>query len=92
MFTDQTIFQYAVLHYRNSNPLELRQDLRRLGYIKKLLKKSTKDQPDNKIIINHIKTLGNVFGKEVATTLLFHQIDDPSLGSMLQQYVTVALD
>lgn len=61
-------------------------------YIKKLLKKNTTDQPDNKIVINHIKTLGNVFGKEVAITLLLHQINEPSLASILRQYVTVALD
>lgn len=55
---------------------ELENDLKRIKYIKRLIGKyKRKDDLNERLILNHIIILGNVFTPEFATKLLFHSID-----------------
>lgn len=76
--TEQTFLLIAMHHYDNqqcTSLTEFEEDLKRFGYLKKLFGRY-KDNNDLKerLILNHIIVLYNIFG--VATTeLLFFKID-----------------
>lgn len=55
---------------------EFGEDLKRVNYVKRLFKKyrMTGDLKD-RLILNHIIILGNVFGVEMAVRLLFLKVD-----------------
>lgn len=56
---------------------ELENDLRRIKYVKRLIGKYVrKGELNDRLILNHIIILGNVFGVEFATKLLFYKIDE----------------
>lgn len=75
---DNTFLIVAMHHYDNSqctSLAEFEEDLKRFGYLKKLFGRY-KDGGDLKerLIINHLTVLFNLFGV-VATDLLFFKID-----------------
>ena len=70
---------YAIKHYDNPSckgMAEFLDDIKRFKYIKRLLGKYTagKDLKD-RLIINHIIILNNLFGVEATTKMLFYKID-----------------
>lgn len=76
--TDNTFLLVAMHHYDNSqctSIAEFEEDLKRFGYLKKLFGRY-KDNNDLKerLILNHIIVLYNLFGI-VTTELLFFKID-----------------
>ena len=76
--TEDTFLLIAMHHYDNSqciNIAEFEEDLKRFGYLKKLFARY-KDNGDLKerLILNHIIVLYNLFGI-VTTELLFFKID-----------------
>jgi hypothetical protein len=87
--TSDTFFIWAVQHYKNphcSGIKDFRDDLARIKYVKRLLNKYVKlGDLNERLILNHIILLHNVFGKE-ATNLLFFKIDR-KLWSMLKTFV-----
>lgn len=55
---------------------ELENDLKRVKYIKRLIGKYVrKNDLNDRLILNHIIILGNVFGPDFTTKLLFFKLD-----------------
>jgi hypothetical protein len=78
--TNENFLMYAIKNYDNpscSGLKEFDNDLKRLRYIKRLLGryKVTGDVKE-RLIINHLVVLYNVFGIEAATNMLFFKIQE----------------
>ena len=79
ILTSETIDIFAKRHYDNPadvNSQEFDDDMKRFKYLKRLFRKyDTSKDFKASLIVNHIIILGNVFGIDAATTLLFFKID-----------------
>lgn len=78
--TNENFLMYAIKHYDNpscSGLKEFEDDLKRLRYIKRLLGryKQTGDIKE-RLVINHLVVLYNVFGADAATNMLFFKISE----------------
>ena len=83
--TDETFLQVAMRNYDNSqctSIAEFEEDLKRFAYLKKLFGRY-KDNRDLKerLILNHLIILYNVFGL-VTTEMLFFKIDKQFWGTL----------
>lgn len=71
---------YAAKHYENANcfdTVEFYEDLNRFKYIKRLLNKFVESGDlKERLIINHLTIIYNVFGTEAGTRLLFLKLKD----------------
>lgn len=79
VLTDENFVIYAAQHYDNpgcSDTQEFYEDIKRFKYVKKLFKRYV-DTGDLKerLILNHIIILYNVFGIPATTRLLFQKLD-----------------
>ena len=77
--TEDNFIMYAVKHYDNPGCIgmdEFYDDLKRFKYIKRLLRKHNvgKDLKE-RLILNHIIVLGNLFGVEATTKMLFFKLE-----------------
>ena len=76
--TDDNFLIYAIKCYDNPRCImsEFEDDLKRLKYIRRLIKRYrvTGDLKE-RLILNHIIVLSNVFGTEAAVRMLFFKID-----------------
>ena len=77
--TKDNIVMYAIRHYDNpscSGMDEFHDDMKRFKYIKRLIRKY-KDTGvlKERLILNHIIVINNLFGPEAASTLLFFKIE-----------------
>lgn len=75
---DDNIMMYAMKSYTTQNCLmsEFEDDFKRIKYVKRLFKKyRIVGDLKERLILNHIITLSNVFGTECAVRLLFYKID-----------------
>ena len=87
---DKNLFLYAANHYRTNKLVdvdEFQEDLKRFKYIKRLLRKY-KDHGvlKERLILNHIIVLNNVFGPDACSTLLLFKIEQehwPQIKSFL---------
>lgn len=80
--TDDNFTMVAARAYQKLNPTmaEMEEDLMRIQYIKRLVAKYLETgELKERLILNHIIILSNVFGVEMATTLLVHKCDKPEL-------------
>jgi hypothetical protein len=77
--TDDNLLIYAMKCYNSPNCIisEFEDDYKRLKYIKRLIKKYklTRDLRE-RLILNHIIVLSNVFGTEATVRMLFFKIDE----------------
>jgi len=77
--TDDNFLIYAMKNYNSPNCIisEFHDDLKRIKYIKRLIKryKSTNDLKE-RLILNHIIVLSNVFGAAATSRILFFKMDD----------------
>lgn len=78
---DETNFLlYAAKHYDNPHcydTVEFYEDLNRFKYIKRLLNKYEESgEIKDRLIINHLTIIYNVFGAEAGTRLLFLKLRD----------------
>jgi hypothetical protein len=73
--TEKNLFVYAAKHYDNPgccNTEEFLDDLRRIKYIKKLITRYIESGDlKERLILNHIIILVNLFGPEVTCRILF---------------------
>ncbi len=80
---DDNFEEYAVNNYRNPNcisVLEFLDDLKKIKYIKRLINKyQDKDDLKDRLILNHIIFLSNVFGVEATVQMLRYKIDESSI-------------
>ncbi len=76
---DDNFLIYAIKNYQNpscTGMAELEDDLKRFKYLKRLLNKYSKTgEPNERLIINHIILLYNVFG-QATTRMLFFKLEE----------------
>ena len=77
--TPENINMFAIKHYDNPSCVdeqEFLDDMKRFKYLKRLFRKyESSKEFKARLMVNHIIILGNVFGIDAATTLLFFKID-----------------
>ena len=88
--TTDNVLLFALKHYDNpqcEGEKEFYDDMKRFKYIKRLLKKYSQDGiVKERLLLNHIIVINNVFGPEAASTLLLFKIEPefwPQLKSFL---------
>jgi hypothetical protein len=78
--TEQNFTMYALKNYDNPGCVgmdEFLDDLKRFKYIKRLLRKhDIGKELRERLILNHIIILGNLFGIESTTKMLFFKIEE----------------
>jgi uncharacterized protein YerC len=76
---DDNFDEYAVSNYRNPNcisVLEFLDDLKTIKYIKRLINKyAEKKELKERLILNHIISLSNVFGVEATINMLRFKVE-----------------
>lgn len=73
----ENIMLYAMKAYDRPNCImsEFKEDMKRFNYLKRLFYRYRKDDEiKDRLIINHLIVLSNVFGIESSTRLLFYKI------------------
>lgn len=80
VLSEANFLLYCAKYYDDrhcSSTEEFYEDLKRIGYIKKLITRyrETGDLKE-RLILNHIITLNNVFGPEVAARILYFRLKD----------------
>ena len=85
----ENIMMYAVKAYDKPNCImsEFSEDMKRFNYLKRLFRRYRKhDELRERLVLNHLVVLNNVFGPEVMTRLLFYEMaesDYPQLKTYL---------
>lgn len=76
---ESTFLLFAAKHYNNPqcyDTIEFYEDLKRFRYIKRLLNKyESTGELRERLILNHIISLNNVFGPKHATRMLFFRLE-----------------
>ena len=88
--TPENVLMYAIRNYTNPHcegEKEFEDDLKRFKYIKRLLRKYYDTGVlKERLILNHIIVLNNVFGPDAASTLLLFKIE-PEHWSQLKSFL-----
>jgi hypothetical protein len=74
----ENVMLYAIKVYDKPNCImsEFKEDMKRFNYLKRLFFRHRKTgEIKERLILNHIVVLCNVFGPEAATRLLFYKIE-----------------
>jgi len=76
---EDNFIMYAIKHYDNPNcsgMMEFNDDVRRFKYLKRLFRKARRGEDlKERLILNHLIVLYNLFGVDAATRMLFYKID-----------------
>jgi hypothetical protein len=83
--TSENILLYAVKAYDKPNCImsEFKEDMKRFNYLKRLFRRYRKDgEVKDRLIINHLVVLYNVFGVEVATRILFYKMSKDDFSAL----------
>ena len=83
--TDDNIMIYAVKAYDRPDCVmsEFKDDMKRFNYLKRLFRRYRKiGEIRERLIINHLMVLYNVFGPEVTTRLLFFKMSKDDYSSL----------
>jgi len=87
---DSNFIMYAMKNYENptcSGIDEFYEDLNRIKYIKRLFRKYEKSRIlRERLILNHLIILGNVFGPAVCSRIMFFKTE-PELHSYLKTFL-----
>jgi hypothetical protein len=88
--TSENFLLYAAKNYYNPASMgihEFSEDVDRIKYVKRLFKRyQTKNVLKERLIINHIIIIYNVFGPEAATRILFFRLE-PDLWPVLKTFL-----
>ena len=87
---DDNVMLYAMKAYERPNMLisEFDEDLKRFNYLKRLFYRHKQhNEIRERLVINHLIIIFNVFGQEVGSRLLFYFIEDEHY-SILKTYLT----
>jgi hypothetical protein len=83
---DEDFLIFALEHYENPQCKsfeEFYEDIDRIKYLKRLLNRQDGDAGQkNRLILNHIIILTNVFGGKIASRLLFFKMDQKYHGQL----------
>ena len=89
--TKDNIMMYAIQHYHNPScegMSEFNDDMKRFKYVKRLFRKyEDTGVLKDRLLLNHIIVLNNLFGAEASSTLLFfktEQVHWPALKGFLE--------
>ncbi len=78
--TNDNIMMFAIKHYDNpqcEGEKEFHDDMKRFKYIKRLLRKfNDSGVLKERLLLNHIIVLNNLFGPEACVTLLIYKIQN----------------
>ena len=78
--TEENFVTYAMKHYDNPacrGMAEFEDDLKKFRYLKRLFRKYTAGKGlKERLIVNHIVVLYNLFGPEAATKMLFFKVEE----------------
>lgn len=77
--SDDNFLLYAMKAYDKPNAIvsEFEEDLKRIKYIKRLIKRyRVTGELKERLILNHIIILSNVFGVEATVKMLFFKLED----------------
>ena len=84
--TTENIMMFAIKHYDNpqcEGEKEFHDDMKRFKYIKRLLRKhKDSDILKERLLLNHIIILNNLFGPEACVTLLLFKIQQEYWGTL----------
>lgn len=84
--TEDNFVMYAIKHYDNSSCKgmnEFLDDLKRFKYLKRLFRKYSAGKGlKERLILNHLIILYNLFGPEAATRMLFFKIEKKFWGQL----------
>lgn len=75
---DENFIMFAMKAYDKPNYImsEFEEELKRIKYVKRLIKRyRVSGDLKERLILNHIIILGNVFGVEIAVKMLFYKFD-----------------
>ena len=88
--TNDNIVMFAIKHYDNpqcEGESEFNDDMKRFKYIKRLLMKYNESgELKERLILNHMIVVYNLFGAEAGSTLLLFKIE-PELWSVLKTFM-----
>ncbi len=76
---DANFLIYAAKHYDRPHIIqsEFEDDLKRIKYVKRLLRKYRQTgEFKERLVLNHVIILANVFGVEATTNMLFFKVDE----------------
>lgn len=80
ILSESNFLLYCAKHYDDrhcSSTEEFLEDLKRIGYIKKQLTRyESTGELKERLILNHIIILNNVFGPEVSVKILYYKMKD----------------
>ena len=89
--TNDNITMFAIKHYDNpqcEGEAEFSDDMKRFKYVKRLLRKYKEtDEIKERLILNHLIVIFNVFGAEAGSTLLLFKIE-PEFWSILKAFMS----
>lgn len=75
--TTENVMMYAMKAYDRPNCImsEFKEDMKRFNYLKRLFQRYRKlGEVKERLVINHLIVIYNVFGVEVSTRLLFYRL------------------
>lgn len=87
---DDNLMMYAMKHYDKPQYImsDFEEDFKRIQYLKKLFYRyRNKQDLQERLILNHIIVLYNVFGAEATTRMLFYKLESmyyPALKAFLE--------
>lgn len=88
--TNDNVIMFAIKHYDNpqcAGETEFQDDMKRFKYIKRLLRKYVEqDDLKERLILNHMIVINNLFGSDAASTLLLFKIE-PTYWSVLKTFM-----
>ncbi len=88
--TESNFIMYAMKHYENPTCTgidEFHEDLNRVKYVKRLFRKYEKNGIlRERLILNHLIILGNVFGPVASSRIMFYKTE-PELHSYLKTFL-----
>ena len=88
--TNDNITMFAIKHYDNpqcEGEAEFTDDMKRFKYVKRLLRKYKETgEIKERLILNHLIVIFNVFGAEAGSTLLLFKIE-PEFWSILKSFM-----
>lgn len=76
---DENFTMFAIKAYNKPNGIisEFEEDIRRIKYVKRLIKKyQTTGKIKERLLLNHIIILSNVFGVESTVRMLFFKLEE----------------
>ena len=88
--TNDNITMFAIKHYDNpqcEGEAEFHDDMKRFKYIKRLLRKYQESgELKERLILNHMTVIYNVFGTDAGSTLLLFKIE-PEFWGILKTFM-----